>query len=415
MLYVILHDHPTNSKRPEQMTNQDKELKYCSANYDRLPVTITKGQGIYLFDENDNKYFDFLSGYSVVNQGHNHPRLIKAATDQLQKLTLSSRSFFNDKLAEFSEFICKRLEYERVVPMNTGAEACETAIKLSRKFGYEIKGIPQDKAKIVVMHNNFMGRTMGSISGSSDYLSYNNFGPLVGGFITIPFNDVFAVKNILQDPTICAVFVEPIQGEAGVFVPDNGYLKRVAEFCKEANVLLVADEIQTGMGRSGKFLASDYDNVKPDLLLLGKAITGGVTALSVVLGSSEIISLLKPGMHGSTYGGNPLTCAVAIEAIKIIDQEKLADNAMTQGEFFRNEIAQVQNPKIKFVRGRGLLNAVAFDENIDTMEVCHKLFEHKLLAKPTRNNAMRFSPPLIISNAQMQEAITIIKSVLSQL
>jgi len=397
------------------MTSEEKELKYCSINYDRLPVTITKGQGIYLFDETDTRYFDFLSGYSVVNQGHGHPRLIKAATDQLQRLTLSSRSFFNDKLAELSEFICKRLGYERVIPMNTGAEACETAIKLARKFGYEMKGIPQDKAKIVVMHNNFMGRTMGSISGSSDYLTYNNFGPLVGGFITIPFNDVFAVKNILQDSNICAVFIEPIQGEAGVFVPDNGYLKRVAELCKEANVLLVADEIQTGMGRCGMFLASDYDNVKPDLLLLGKAITGGVTALSVVLGSDEIISLLKPGMHGSTYGGNPLTCAVAIEAIKVIDEERLAENAMQQGEFFRNEIRKIQNPKIKFVRGKGLLNAIAFEESIDTMEVCHKLFEHKLLAKPTRNNAMRFSPPLIITNDQMQEAITIIKSVLIQL
>jgi ornithine--oxo-acid transaminase len=397
------------------MTAEEKEIKYCSVNYDRLPVTITRGQGIYLFDDNDNRYFDFLSGYSVTNQGHSHPRLLKVATEQLQQLTLSSRSFFNDKLGEFSEFICKRLDYERVVPMNTGAEACETAIKLSRKFGYEIKGISQDKAKIVVMHNNFMGRTMGSISGSTDFHSYNNFGPLLSGFISIPFNDVFAVKNILQDPTICAVFIEPIQGEAGVFVPDNGYLKRVTELCKEANVLLVADEIQTGMGRSGKFLASDYDNVKPDLLLLGKAITGGVTALSVVLGSDKIISLLKPGMHGSTYGGNPLTCAVAIEAIKIIDEEKLADNAMIQGELFRNEISQIQNPKIKFIRGRGLLNAVAFDESIDTMKVCKKLFQYKLLAKPTRNNAMRFTPPLLINTAQMQEAITIIKTVLTEL
>ncbi len=397
------------------MTSEEKEIKYCSVNYDRLPVTITRGQGIYLFDDNGNRYFDFLSGYSVTNQGHSHPRLLKVATEQLQKLTLSSRSFFNDKLGEFAEYICKRLDYERVVPMNTGAEACETAIKLSRKFGYEIKGIAPDKAKIVVMHNNFMGRTMGSISGSTDFHSYNNFGPLLGGFISIPFNDVFAVKNILQDPTICAVFIEPIQGEAGVFVPDDGYLKRVAELCKQANVLLVADEIQTGMGRSGKFLACDYENVKPDLLLLGKAITGGVTALSVVLGSDKIISLLKPGMHGSTYGGNPLTCAVAIEAIKIIDEEKLADNAMLQGEFFRKEIAQIQNPKIKFVRGRGLLNAIAFDESIDTMEVCNKLFQYKLLAKPTRNNAMRFTPPLLITSIQMQEAITIIKTVLTEL
>lgn len=397
------------------MTSQEKELKYCSINYDRLPITVTRGQGVYLYDNNNKQYFDFLSGYSVVNQGHNHPRLINAATNQLQRLTLSSRSFFNDKLAEFSEFICKRLNYERVVPMNTGAEACETAIKLSRKFGYEIKGIPYDRAKIVVMHNNFMGRTMGSISGSTDYYSYHNFGPLVGGFISIPFNDVFAVKNILQDPTICALFIEPIQGEAGVFVPDKGYLKRVAKLCKQANVLLVADEIQTGMGRCGKFLASDYDEVKPDLLLLGKAITGGVTALSVVLGSNEIISLLKPGMHGSTYGGNPLTCAVAVEAIKIIDEERLADNAMIQGELFRTEISKVGNSKIKVVRGKGLLNAIAFDESIDTIDVCHKLFEKKLLAKPTRNNAMRFSPPLVISATQMEEAITIIKSVLIQL
>lgn len=397
------------------MSSQEQEQKYCSINYDRLPVTITRGNGIYLYDENDNQYFDFLSGYSVVNQGHNHPRLLKAATEQLQKLTLCSRSFYNDKLGEFSEFICKRLGYERVIPMNTGAEACETAIKLARKFGYEIKRIPKNEAKIVVMHNNFMGRTMGSISGSTDYASYNNFGPLIGGFISIPYNDVFAVKNILQDPTICAVFLEPIQGEAGVFVPDDGYLKSVSEMCKEANVLLVSDEIQTGMGRSGKFLASDYDGIKPDLLLLGKAITGGVTALSVVLGSDEIISLLKPGMHGSTYGGNPLTCAVAIEAIKVIDEEHLAENAFKLGELFRNEVLKVTNPKIKAVRGRGLLNAIAFDESVDTMDVCHKFFEHKLLAKPTRNNAMRFSPPLIINESQMLEALAIIKQVLHEI
>lgn len=397
------------------MTSIKKEVNYCSINYDHLPVTITRGKGIYLFDENSNEYIDFLSGYSVVNQGHCHPRIINTAISQLQKLTLSSRSFYNDKLAEFSEFICKRLNYERVLPMNTGAEACETAIKLSRKFGYEVKGIPPNKAKIVVMHNNFMGRTMGSVSGSTDYLSYHNFGPLIGGFITIPFNDVFAVKNIIEDPTICAVFVEPIQGEAGVFVPDNGYLKRVAELCKAANVLLVADEIQTGMGRSGKFLASDYDNVKPDLLLLGKAITGGVTALSVVLGSNEIISLLKPGMHGSTYGGNPLTSAIATEAIKVIDEEKLTENAMEQGNFFRAQLSKIHNYKIKCIRGRGLLNAVAFEESVDPKEVCYKLFEKRLFAKPTRNNALRFTPPLCISNQQMSNAIEIIYSVLSKL
>lgn len=394
---------------------QTLEDKYCSINYEKLPVTITKGMGVYLYDEKGNEYLDFLSGYSVINQGHTHPRLIKAATEQLNKLTLCSRSFTNDKLAEFSEFICTRLGYEKVLPMNTGAEATETAIKIARKFAYEIKGIPANQAKIVVMHNNFMGRTMGAISGSTDYNSYHNFGPLTGGFATIPFNDVFAVKNILQDLTVCAVLIEPVQGEAGVFVPDNGYLKTVSNLCKQANVLFIADEIQCGMGRSGKFLACDYEEVKPDLLLLGKAITGGVTALSVVLGSSEIISLLKPGMHGSTYGGNPLTCAVAIEAIKIIDEEKLTENAFEMGELFRNEIAKHLNGKVRAVRGKGLLNAIAFNESIETTNFCHELFHHGLLAKPTRNNAVRFTPPLIITNKEMQKGLQIISQTLNHL
>lgn len=391
------------------------EDKYCSVNYEKLPVTITKGMGVYLYDEKGNEYLDFLSGYSVINQGHSHPRLIKAATEQLHKLTLCSRSFTNDKLAEFSEFICKRLGYEKVLPMNTGAEATETAIKLARKFAYEIKAVPANQAKIVVMHNNFMGRTMGAISGSTDYNSYHNFGPLTGGFTTIPFNDVFAVKNILQDPNVCAVLIEPIQGEAGVFVPNFGYLKKVADLCKQANVLFIADEIQSGMGRSGKFLACDYEDVSPDLLLLGKAITGGVTALSVVLGSSKIISLLKPGMHGSTYGGNPLTCAVAIEAIKIIDEEKLAESAFTMGELFRNEITKHLNVKAKFVRGKGLLNAIAFDESVDITNFCHELFHNGLLAKPTRNNAVRFTPPLIITNEEMKKGVQIISQTLNHL
>lgn len=391
------------------------EQHYTSVNYERLPVTITRGQGIYLYDTDNNKYFDFLSGYSVVNQGHCHPRLIQAATEQLHKLTLCSRSFYNDKLAEFSEFICKKLGYDKVLPMNTGAEATETAIKLARKFAYEIKGVPQNQAKIVVMHNNFMGRTLGAISGSTDYYSYHNFGPLVGGFVSIPFNDIFAVQNIMQDPTVCAILLEPIQGEAGVFVPDEGYLSKVNELCKQANVLFIADEIQCGIGRSGKFLACDYENVKPDLLLLGKAITGGVTALSVVLGSAEVISLLKPGMHGSTYGGNPLTCTIAIEAIKVIDEEKLAKNAFVMGELFRTEIKHNLNSKVKAVRGKGLLNAIAFDESINTTHFCHELLHHGLLAKPTRNNAVRFTPPLIINQDEMTKALEKIKDVLNTL
>lgn len=390
------------------------EQQYCSVNYERLPVTITRGQGIYLYDTSNKQYFDFLSGYSVINQGHCHPRLIQVAIEQLNKLTLCSRSFYNDKLAEFSEFICRKLGYEKVLPMNTGAEATETAIKLARKYAYEIKGVPANQAKIVVMHNNFMGRTMGAISGSTDYYSYHNFGPLVGGFVSIPFNDVFAVQNILQDPAVCAILLEPIQGEAGVFVPDEGYLKKVNDLCKQANVLFIADEIQSGIGRSGKFLACDYEDLKPDLLLLGKAITGGVTALSVVLGSSEIISLLKPGMHGSTYGGNPLTCAIAIEAIKIIEEEKLAENAFGMGELFKKEVQQYLNGKMA-VRGKGLLNAISFDETVNTTHFCHELFHHGLLAKPTRNNAVRFTPPLIISESQMTQALEIIKGAVNNL
>jgi len=391
------------------------EQQYCSVNYERLPLTITRGQGIYLYDSENKKYFDFLSGYSVVNQGHCHPRLIHAATEQLNRLTLCSRSFYNDKLAEFSEFICTKLGYDKVLPMNTGAEATETAIKLARKYAYEVKGVPANQAKIVVMHNNFMGRTMGAISGSTDYYSYHNFGPLVGGFVSIPFNDVFAIQNILQDPTVCAVLLEPIQGEAGVFVPDEGYLKKVNDLCKRANVLLIADEIQSGIGRSGKFLACDYEDVQPDLLLLGKAITGGVTALSVVLGSSKVISLLKPGMHGSTYGGNPLACAIAIEAIKIIEEERLAENAFAIGEIFRKEVKQFLNGKAKAVRGKGLLNALAFEETVKTTDFCHELFHQGLLAKPTRNNAVRFTPPLIINESQMDQALVTIKRAVNNL
>jgi len=391
------------------------EQQYCSQNYERLPVTIIRGQGIYLYDTLNKQYFDFLSGYSVINQGHCHPRLIQVATEQLNKLTLCSRSFYNDKLAEFSEFICTKLGYEKVLPMNTGAEATETAIKLARKYAYEIKGVPANQAKIVVMNNNFMGRTLGAISGSTDYYSYHNFGPLTGGFVNIPFNDVFAAQNILQDPTICAILVEPIQGEAGVFVPDEGYLKKVNDLCKQANVLFIADEIQSGIGRSGKFLACDYEDLKPDLLLLGKAITGGVTALSVVLGSSEIISLLKPGMHGSTYGGNPLTCAIAIEAIKIVEEEKLAQNAFEIGKLFREEISNQLNEKAKAVRGKGLLNAIAFEEAVDTTHFCHELFHQGLLAKPTRNNAVRFTPPLSIKKDEMFEALKIIIATIKKL
>jgi ornithine--oxo-acid transaminase len=394
---------------------QTAEDQYCSLNYEHLPVTIVRGKGIYLYDDKDREYFDFLSGYSVVNQGHCHPRLIEAAMNQLQKLTLCSRSFYNNQLAWFSEYICKLLGYDRVLPMNTGAEATETAIKLSRKYAYEIKNVQSGQAKIVVMHNNFMGRTLGSISGSTDYFSYHNFGPLLPGFISIPFNDVFAVKNILQDPTICAVIIEPIQGEAGVFVPDDGYLSRVRELCTEAKVLMIADEIQSGMGRSGKFLACDYENVKPDLLLLGKAITGGVTALSVVLGNDEIISLLKPGMHGSTYGGNPLTCAIAIEAIKIIIEEELSENAYKVGEIFRREMNNNLNDKVIALRGKGLLNAIAFHETIDTTNICHKLMHKGLLAKPTRNNAIRFTPPLTINKFQMETAMEIIHNVLASI
>jgi ornithine--oxo-acid transaminase len=396
-------------------TFQDAEDRYCSLNYEHLPVTITRGKDIYLFDDRERQYMDFLSGYSVVNQGHCHPRLIEAAVQQLQKLTLCSRSFYNDQLGLFSAYICNLLGYDRVLPMNTGAEATETAIKLARKYAYEIKNIPAGQAKIVVMNNNFMGRTMGSVSGSTDYYSYHNFGPLLPGFVSIPFNDVFAVKNLLQDPTVCAVILEPIQGEAGVFVPDDGYLTRVRQLCTEAKVLMIADEIQSGLGRSGKFLACDYEAVKPDLLLLGKAITGGVTALSVVLGDHDIVSLLQPGMHGSTYGGNPLTCAIAMEAIKVIIDEGLAENAFNMGEIFRKELAKTLNGKVKAIRGKGLLNAIAFDESIDTVNICHQLMHKGLLAKPTRNNAIRFTPPLTIKRQQMASAIEIIYHVIASL
>lgn len=386
-----------------------------SPNYlDRLPVIVTSGDGVFLFDQFKNKYFDFIGGYTSVAFGHCHPRLISSAIDQIRKLTLTTRILYNDKVAEFVERICNNLGYEKVIMMNSGTEACETAIKLVREFAYEVKGIPEQQAKIVVMQNNFMGRAFGAMSGSSDNFLYKHFGPLLSGFINIPFNNLTSLQDIIKDPNICALFLEPIQGHAGIILPEKGYLKQVSKICKDNNVLLVVDEIQTGVGRTGRFLACDYEDVKPDLLILGKALTGGLSALSLVLGPSHIIDLLGFGTHGSTYGGNPYSCAIAFEALDILEEEDLISNALSMGIFFRNEISKINIGFIKEIRGIGLLNAIKFQDDIDIKDLAIKLSINNVLVSKVNDNSLRFTPPLIITKRQMEEAVSRIADVLMQ-
>jgi len=393
------------------------EDKYGAHNYHPLPVVLREGKGIYLWDVNDKKYFDFLSAYSAVNQGHCHPSIIKALKDQSIKLTLTSRAFYNNILGEYEKFITDFFGYDRVLPMNTGVEGGETAVKLARKWAYEVKGVSKNKAKIIFVTGNFWGRTLAAISSSNDPTSTTNFGPFMPGYEIIPYNDINALKKSLKDQNVAAFMVEPIQGEAGVVVPDDSYLKKAFDLCKKNNVLFIADEVQTGIARTGKMICCDHYGFKPDILILGKALSGGVYPVSAVLSSNEIMLTIKPGEHGSTYGGNPLGCKVAIAALKVIRDENLCENSLLMGNLFRKELNKyIETSKIvNLVRGKGLLNAIVINDSQDSdtaWKICLKLKENGLLAKPTHENIIRFAPPLIINKTQMNKAIKIIISTL---
>lgn len=398
------------------MKTQDfinRELHYGAHNYHPLPVVLNRGEGVYLWDVEGKRYLDFLSGYSALSQGHCHPKIVEALKKQADVLTLTSRAFYCDLLGEFMEKATKFFGYDKLLPMNTGAEGVETALKLARRWGYDVKGVPEGKAKIVVCADNFHGRTITIVSMSTDPSSYGGFGPFTEGFVKIPYNDVSALEKVITDPDIVGFLLEPIQGEAGVVVPDNGYLKACYDICKRHNVLFIADEIQSGIGRSGRLLACDWEGVKPDILVLGKALSGGVTPVSAVFANDEIMLTIKPGEHGSTYGGNPLACAVGMAALDVVRDEKLAENADRMGKIFRSEVAKIEHKMIKKVRGKGLLNAVVTEPsgNIKAWDICVMLKEKGLLAKPTHEHIIRFTPPLIINEAQMSEAVAIIKSV----
>ncbi len=386
------------------------EEKYGAHNYHPLPVVLERGEGVYLYDVDGKKYFDFLSGYSAVNQGHCHPAIIEALQKQASKLTLTSRAFHNNLLGEYEKYITDYFGYDKVLPMNTGVEGGETAIKLARRWGYNVKGIAENKAKIIFAEGNFWGRTLAAISSSTDPSSFKGFGPYMPGFGIVPYNDLVALEEALKDKEVAAFMVEPIQGEAGVVIPDDGYLKAVRDLCNKYNVLFIADEIQTGLARTGKMLACDHENVKPDILILGKALSGGTLPISAVLASNEIMMQIKPGEHGSTYGGNPLACAVAIKSLEVLKTEKMAENAEKMGERLRAGLANLHSPFITTIRGKGLLNAIVIKhDNPDaSWDLCLHLKDLGLLAKPTHGDKIRFAPPLIITEKQIDEAVAII-------
>ncbi len=390
---------------------RELEIKYGAHNYHPLPVVLSEGNGVFLYDPEGRRYYDFLSSYSAVNQGHCHPRLVEVMRRQAATLTLTSRAFYNDRLGPFAEYITKMFGYEKVLPMNTGAEAVETAIKLCRKWAYEIKGIEDNKAEIVVCSGNFHGRTTTIISFSDERENYEGFGPLTPGFRIIPYNDTAALEKALSHPNVAGFMVEPIQGEAGVRVPDDGYLAAAAALCRENEALFIADEIQTGLARTGKMLACDYEEVRPDILILGKALSGGMMPVSAVLADDEVMLTIKPGEHGSTFGGNPLGSVVAVEALQIIIDENLAENAFRLGEYLRAELQNMAGTLIKEVRGKGLLNAIVVDceQGKSAWDFCLDLRDNGLLAKPTHGDKIRFAPPLIITDEQMEECVAIIK------
>lgn len=391
------------------------EEKYGAHNYHPIPVVLTRGEGVFVWDTDEKKYYDFLSGYSAVNQGHCHPKIVKAFIEQSQKLTLTSRAFYSDLLGEYAKYITEYFGYNKVLPMNTGVEAVETGIKLCRKWAYEVKNIPANKATIIVCEGNFHGRTTGVISFSSDPLSTTNFGPYLPGFVSIPYNDIAALEKALENKTIAGFLVEPIQGEAGVVVPDEGYLAKAKKLCEQANVLFIADEIQTGLARAGKMLACDHENVRPDILLLGKALSGGMMPVSAVLADDEIMLTIKPGEHGSTYGGNPLACKTAMVALQVLKDEKMIENAEAMGILLRNELTDLNSKHISIIRGKGLLNAIVIDHTNKeaAWDLCLQLKENGLLAKPTHGDKIRFAPPLIITKEQILESVRIIGKSLS--
>lgn len=386
------------------------ENNYGAHNYHPLPVVLNKGEGIYVWDVDGKKYFDFLSAYSAVNQGHCHPKIIQSLIKQAQKLTLTSRAFHSEMLGEYSQFITEYFGYDRVLPMNTGAEAVETALKLCRHWGYRVKKIKDDKAKIIVCAGNFHGRTLGIISFSTDPTSTKDFGPFLPGFEVIPYNDLPALAAALKDENVAGFLIEPIQGEAGVLVPDEGYLAKAKQYCSDANVLFIGDEIQTGLSRTGRMLCCDHENVRPDILVLGKALSGGILPVSAILADDEIMLTIKPGEHGSTYGGNPLACAIAITALEVLKEENLAENAEILGKYFRAELQKLQSPYIKEIRGKGLLNAIVIkhENNEAAWKLCLELKENGLLAKPTHGDRIRFAPPLIINKEEITTCIDII-------
>jgi ornithine--oxo-acid transaminase len=406
------------------MINKSKQAieledKYGAHNYHPLPVVLSRGEGIFVWDVEGKKYFDYLSAYSAVNQGHCHPKIIQSLSDQAKKLTLTSRAFYNDTLGEYEKFITEYFKYDKVLPMNTGVEGGETANKLARKWGYEVKGIEENKAKIIFAHGNFWGRTLAAISTSDDPLSYKGFGPYMPGYETIPYNDLAALEKSFQDKNVCAFMVEPIQGEAGVVVPDEGYLAGIRTLCDKYNVLFIADEVQTGIARTGKMLATDYEDARPDILILGKALSAGVLPVSAVLADDEIMMCIKPGEHGSTYGGNPLACVVAKSALEVIHEENLVENALSRGQQFRDRLEKFKgkNDLVKMVRGKGLLNAVVIDDKEDSStawDICLKMKDNGLIAKPTHGNIIRFAPPLVISESQVDESCEIIEESINE-
>jgi ornithine--oxo-acid transaminase len=395
----------------------DLEDQFGAHNYHPIPVVLEKGEGVYLYDVDGKKYFDFLSGYSAVNQGHCHPAIIKTLQEQANKLTLTSRAFHNNLLGEYEQYITKYFGYDKVLPMNTGVEGGETAIKLARRWGYAVKGIPENQAKIIFAEGNFWGRTLAAISSSTDPSSFKGFGPYMPGFGIVAYNDLNALEDQLKDPNVAAFMVEPIQGEAGVVIPDEGYLKGIRDLCTKYNVLFIADEIQTGLARTGKMLACDHENVRPDILILGKALSGGTLPVAAVLADDIIMLQIKPGEHGSTYGGNPLACAVAMKSLEVLKTEKMAENAEAMGKILRAEIEKLNSPLIKLIRGKGLLNAIVINHSDPEVswELCLHLKDLGLLAKPTHGDKIRFAPPLIINEVQIKEAVGIISEALKRI
>ena len=407
----------------DQLTSQqaiDVENKYGAHNYHPLPVVLNRGEGVYVWDVEGKRYYDFLSAYSAVNQGHCHPRIVDAMTEQAKTLTLTSRAFYNDKLGEYEKFACETFGSDKLLPMNTGVEAVETALKLCRKWAYEVKGIDENQAQIVVCENNFHGRTTTIISFSNDPVARKNFGPFTNGFIKIEYNNLQALQETLENnDNVAGFLVEPIQGEAGVFVPSEGYLSAARALCEKHNVLFIADEVQTGIARTGRMLAVDHENVKPDILILGKALSGGAYPVSAVLANNSIMNVIKPGNHGSTFGGNPIAAAVAIAALKVVKDESLAENAEYLGQIFRKELSEFANTNdlVNFVRGKGLLNAILIndtEESSTAWDICMKLRDNGLLAKPTHGNIIRFAPPLVMNEEQLMDCISIIKKTIRE-